>query len=148
MLQKYCPFFHTFLHFQFSLSSQHLLFRFWPVFFLSFFYYAPFSSRAYIFTLKMPAQISLEMLTPKYQHASRDVKKATTLFWLHYTMLLWHHSPFLKKLWHCHLTTMFFGKYDNVWNVTTIQIGVTNAGRCCLVHVVPNTSQPLVKTLQ
>ena len=67
----------------------------------------------------MPAPISLETLAPKNQHVRRDVKKATTLFWLHYTTLLWRHSPFLRRLRHCHLTTTFFGKRDSVWNITS-----------------------------
>jgi len=96
----------------------------------------------------MPAPIFLETLEPKYQDDRRDVKKATTLFRLHWTTLLWRQSPFLLRLWHCHLTTTFFGKYDKVWNIASIRLGVRKAGRCCLVHVVPNTSQPLVKTLQ
>jgi hypothetical protein len=34
------------------------------------------------------------------------------------------------------------------WNITSIRLAVRKAGSCCLMHVVPNTSQPLVKTLQ
>jgi hypothetical protein len=131
------PYLHSTCYFEFSHCSCFLPFI-----------TDPFPLAAYVFTLKMSAPISLETLAPNYQHVRRDVKKATTLFWLHYTTPLWRHSPILQRLWHCHLTTTFFGKYDNVWNITSIRLRVRKAGSSCLMHVVPNTSQPLVKILQ